>query len=100
MVRAESPPPRSIPVLRDVYLVGDVEWVENALKSAAALSAVRVFAGHSGWAPGQLQNELEREGWYMLPADSETIFDKEAAAIWPALVKRAVLRPTAANKTQ
>jgi putative transcriptional regulator len=100
LVRAESPPPRSIPVLRDVYLLGDAAWVENALQAGNALSAVRVFAGHSGWAPGQLQNELKREGWYVLPADSATLFDMEPAAIWPELVKRAVLRPTTVDKIQ
>ena len=100
LVRAESPPPGSIPVLRDVYLMGDADWVDNALQAGNALSAVRVFAGHAGWAPGQLQNELKREGWYVLPADSETVFEKEAAAIWPELVRRAVLRPTAIHKIQ
>lgn len=96
LVRTETPPPRAIPVLRDVYLMGDADWVEGALAKAQAdgsvLPAVRVFAGHSGWAPGQLQNELKREGWYVLPADSATLFEQETASIWPELVKRAVLR--------
>ncbi|MEQ1773081.1 MAG: YqgE/AlgH family protein [Burkholderiales bacterium] len=96
LVRADKPPPRSIAVLQDVYLMGDADWVEGALAASDSnvLSAVRVFAGHSGWAPGQLQNELKREGWYMLPADSETIFEKDIATIWPELVKRAALRAT------
>jgi putative transcriptional regulator len=59
-----------------------------------------VFAGYAAWAPGQLQNELKREGWTILPADSATIFDKDAAAIWPELSKRAVLRPTVSNISQ
>lgn len=98
LVRAAKPPPRSVPVLQDVYLMGDADWVEGALSDSGALSAVRVYAGHSGWAPGQLQNELEREGWYVLPADSATIFDKDIETIWPELVKRAALRPTVVSK--
>ena len=96
LVRADTPPPRSIPVLRDVYLTGDADWVNNALATATTLSAVRVYAGYSGWAPGQLRSEIEREGWYILPADSETIFDKNPAGVWLELVKRALLRPAAA----
>jgi putative transcriptional regulator len=100
LVRTDSPPPRSIAVLHDVFWVTDADWLEAALADTHVPLAVRVFAGHSGWAPGQLQNELQREGWHILPADSATIFDEDAGAIWPRLVKRAVLRPTAAKKLQ
>ena len=93
-MRADTPPPRSIPVLRDVYLMGDADWINSALADATALSAVRVYAGYSGWAPGQLRNEVERGGWNILPADSETIFDKNPSEVWLELVKRAVLRPS------
>jgi len=100
LVRTDAPPPRSIAILQDVYLLGDADWVNGALKDGTALSAVRVLAGHAGWAPGQLQNELQRKGWYLLPADSETIFNEDAAAVWPMLVKRAVLRPISVNSVQ
>jgi putative transcriptional regulator len=99
LVRADSSPPRSIAVLQDVYLTADADWV-NAALGESKLPAVRVLAGYSGWAPGQLQNELKREGWYMLPADAETIFDKDLSTVWAELVKRAVLRPTSTNNTQ
>jgi putative transcriptional regulator len=94
LVRADKPPPRSIAILHDVYLLGDADWLDGALGDGS-VSSVRVFAGHSGWAPGQLQNELKREGWYLLPADADTVFAADTATIWPELVKRAVLRPTA-----
>ena len=93
LVRTETPPPRALRVLQDVYLVSDADWVNGALDDANALSAVRAYAGYSGWAPGQLRNELARQGWYILPADSATIFDKNPDEIWAELFKRAVLRP-------
>ena len=55
---------------------------------------MRVYAGYSGWAKGQLDNELEREGWYLVPADSDFIFDKAPSEIWGELLKRAMLRTT------
>lgn len=94
LVHTASPPPRAMAVLHDVYLMGDADWIDGALGDAQALRAVRVYAGYSGWAPGQLRNELTREGWYILPADSATIFDYKPEEIWPALVKRALLRNT------
>lgn len=93
LVRTDTPPPQAIAILNDVYLLTDADWVDGALRDGN-VSDVRVYAGHSGWARGQLQAELQRQGWYMVPADSGFVFDADSAAVWPELVKRAVLRPT------
>jgi putative transcriptional regulator len=53
-----------------------------------------VYAGYAGWAPGQLQAEIERGGWHVLPADAATVFDKNPANIWPELIKRAATKRT------
>jgi hypothetical protein len=41
-----------------------------------------------------LQQEIARGGWHVLPADAETVFDKDPAHIWPELIKRAATRQT------
>jgi len=33
-----------------------------------------MFAGYAGWNEGQLLDELQRESWYMVSADSETVW--------------------------
>lgn len=96
LVRTSTPPPASVPVLRDVFLVSDIDWVDAALAERKLISDLRIFAGHSGWAPRQLRSEMERQGWYLLPADSATVFEHDVRQLWPELVKRAVLRPTRA----
>lgn len=94
LVRATEPPPRAVPVLKDVYFVSDLDWIDGLFRRPEPTRGVRVYYGHSGWAPGQLQNELERGGWHVLPADAETVFDKDPASIWPELVKRATTKQT------
>jgi len=39
-----------------------------------------VFAGYAGWGEGQLQNEIEREDWFMVATDSQTLL-KELAEL-------------------
>lgn len=103
LVRTEQTPPGAIRILSNVYLTADVDWVDGAIGTmgdSARIGALRVYAGYAGWAPRQLRSEMERQGWYILPADSESIFasDDVGEALWETLVKRAVLQPTAAQK--
>jgi len=89
LVRTSEPPPRAVPVLKDVYFVSDLDWIDGLFRRPVPTRGVRVYYGHSGWAPGQLQTELERGGWHVVPADAETVFDKDPARIWPELIKHA-----------
>jgi len=94
LVRAPQPPPRAVAVLRDVYFVGDVEWIEGLLRRPEPTQGLRVYAGYSGWAPGQLQAEIARGGWHVLPADAATVFETDPLRIWPELIKRATTTHT------
>lgn len=94
LVRAAKPPARAIPVLKDVYFTADSDLVDELLKRPDPTQGLRVFAGYSGWGPGQLQHEISRGDWHLLPADAETVFEKEHSRIWPELIERATIRRT------
>ena len=38
--------------------------------------------GYAGWGPGQLENELTDNGWLMLPAEDDIIFNTEDSIKW------------------
>ncbi len=52
----------------------------------AVLRRVRVYAGHSGWSPGQLESELDRDAWLVETADPDDPFLDED--IWPTVLRR------------
>lgn len=97
LVHSDQPPPRAMQVLDDVYFSNDPEWIDGMLKRADPTRGLRVYSGYAGWTPGQLQNEIARGSWHVVPADANTIFAKDAAGIWPDLIKRATLRMTRAH---
>lgn len=48
----------------------------------------RVFAGHSGWGPGQLESEMEEDSWILEPARSEDVFTDDPDALWSGVLQR------------
>ena len=94
LVRSAKPPGRAVHVLKDVYFTGDIDSIEAFLKRPNPTRGLRVYAGYSGWGLGQLQNEIQRGDWHVLPADAETIFEKDPARIWPDLIQRATAHQT------
>jgi putative transcriptional regulator len=74
-------------VFEDVYASTSRAVLEEMVNHAGADDSFRVYAGYAGWAPGQLDQEFSRGDWHVLRADRESIFEKEAAQIWPELIR-------------
>ena len=88
----DSPHGEAEKIIESVYLVS----YEGALEeSAADTSRLRLFIGYAGWAPGQLDSEMARGSWRVLPASSELVFDEDPRTLWnrltPAHGQRAAL---------
>jgi putative transcriptional regulator len=54
----------------------------------AGVRRARVFAGHSGWGPGQLDGELERGDWILEPARYSDAFTEQPAELWSQVLER------------
>ena len=59
------------------YLKGD--WGSLPMEDRPQ---VRVYAGYSGWGPGQVEGELKAEAWVVIPATREIVFTADAAGAW------------------
>jgi putative transcriptional regulator len=55
---------------------------------ASELSRMRIFAGYSGWSPGQLENEIAEGSWYVLPAEASDPFTDTPEDLWSAVLRR------------
>ena len=54
----------------------------------ADVARVRVFAGMAGWAPGQLEAEIERDDWIVEPATAENVFADDPDDLWSSVLVR------------
>jgi putative transcriptional regulator len=88
--RPEAP---AFHVLRGVYLSMHPANVE---KLPGSLRTYRLYSGFSGWAPAQLQAEMELDAWYILPASEDLVFREDTGGMWDELVEKARGRRTEA----
>jgi putative transcriptional regulator len=58
----------------------------DALEDTA--ERARAFLGYAGWAPEQLESELEREDWILLDAEPDDAFSDDPEALWSQVLAR------------
>ena len=87
LFKSEEPPEDARSVMGDVYYSGDRKLLEKLLKKREGRDHLKVYLGHAGWSPGQLQGEILRGSWTLVPADAFTVFQKSPEAIWPELAR-------------
>ena len=75
-------------VVDRVFVTNSRVAMMDALMTARTAEEVRVFAGYAGWAAGQLEWEIERGDWYLLPADATLIFRRDMTKLWPELFRK------------
>lgn len=62
---------------------------ENSKEQVAvATTATRVFAGHAGWVPGQLEDEIDELSWIVQPPLPGEIFTESPEQLWSAVLRR------------
>jgi len=86
--KAAKPHADAESVFQDVYVLTSRAAVERLLGSKKQAGRFRAYAGHTGWGPGQLQNEVERGDWLVVPAKPEVVFSERPAEVWEGLMER------------
>ena len=61
---------------------------EADIDARDAIVRARVFAGYSGWGPGQLEDELGEDAWLLTPATEGDVFTDEPDRLWERVVAR------------
>ena len=72
-------------VVADVGLVAATTDLDEL---PAAVRRGRVYAGFSGWGPGQLEAELEEEAWIVEPPIPPELFPDDPMTLWSDVLER------------
>jgi putative transcriptional regulator len=72
MALHDQRPLANLVVNDDLFVATELSAME--LLAATDEGQALFYVGHSGWGPGQLENELAEGSWLVLPATSEYVF--------------------------
>lgn len=84
LFRAAKQPKNAVPAFDGVYLSASRDLLRQLLARDKPMDGLRVFVGHSGWAPGQLEAEIAEGDWKLEHADSDGLFGRKREHPWPA----------------
>jgi putative transcriptional regulator len=78
------------PELADIPIFDSVGFLIGEISPEAEhhILAARVYAGYSGWGPGQLEQEMAADSWILEPARREDVFTDVPELLWSRVLHR------------
>lgn len=92
LVRGDVAPKAAITLADHLFISSDGNSLRRLLVAPTPADRLRVFDGFASWAPGQLESEIDRGDWYLLPVDADMVFSEPIGDLWQKLLRLATQR--------
>ncbi len=73
-------------VLDGVFFSINADTIRGLGSGSGIENSMRVYAGYAGWRPGQLENEISRGDWLVVPGNGTLVFQEDASKLWRNLI--------------
>ena len=77
----------TLPIDEGICLTATLDILKAIARGNGPASAILAL-GYAGWAPGQLENEIQANGWLHCAADPELIFDPDIDAKYEKALRK------------
>lgn len=84
--------PQTFDIDGRISVTSSQEVIRDIALRRGPMKALIAF-GYAGWAPGQLEDELERGFWQFAPADPDLVFDWDRDKLWDEAMERRLRVP-------
>jgi putative transcriptional regulator len=85
LLRTDTPPEGALEIVASVHQLPVDDTLQDTLTDLASL---RFFIGYAGWSAGQLDREMGRGDWQVVPASEELVFAEDPGLLWQRLMVR------------
>jgi putative transcriptional regulator len=77
----------TLPIDNGICLTATLDILKAIARGEGPQSAILAL-GYAGWAPGQLENEIQHNGWLHCAADSELIFGQDTGGKYERALRK------------
>lgn len=79
--------PNSIEIKPGLFFGGDYNIIKKLILSGNLKSnEIKFFIGYSGWTPGQLDKEMDKNSWFVSHCKMEYVFSKDSKNLWKKML--------------
>lgn len=74
-----------------VFLVGSEESFDELIRRELPVDKsikFRLICGYAGWGAGQLEQEIIRGDWHVLPADGRLVLEEDPYGLWEVCTRK------------
>src|SRR3954464_13709479 len=82
----------TLPIDEGICLTATLDILKAIARGDGPASAILAL-GYAGWAPGQLENEMQQNGWLHCSADRDLIFDARIESKYELAMEKIGIRP-------
>lgn len=68
--------------------LGVIDVGEDPALVTPRVTGVRIFSGYAGWAPGQLEGEIEAGAWFVVDAEPDDAVCDDPDDLWRRVLER------------
>lgn len=94
LLQADAAPGNARHVFDDIYFSSSGDLLRQLSSETDSDKQFRLYLGFAGWGAGQLDAELARGGWRILPGEADIVFDPSPETVWAELVERSTIHWT------
>lgn len=88
----------SMAVVTGLMLTANVDILKAVAEGGGPKDCVLAL-GYAGWAPGQLEDEIQRNAWLNVPADGSLVFRDDTSETWDAALAKLRVDPALLSGT-
>ena len=82
----------SLAVSPEFSMTATVDILQDMARGAGPARSLLAL-GYAGWGPGQLEGEIQANGWLTAPADAELVFGPRDSDKWGAALRSISIDP-------
>jgi putative transcriptional regulator len=88
----------SVAVMKGLALTASVDILKAIATGGGPRDCVLAL-GYAGWAPGQLEDEIQRNAWLNVQADESLVFRDDSSHTWEAALAKLRVDPALLSGT-